>query len=138
MRSLARECGFAVLAWLLPFVAAVAMFPLRESRRMLFESLIAVALAASTVLLGCIYLRRSSGDYVAQGVRIGLVWMVANWALDGLMFSGGPMKMTLEEYVADIGVIYLMIPAITVGLAIAASAAAGRNTATASGAVEGK
>jgi hypothetical protein len=126
MRSLARGCGFAVLSWLLPFVAAVAMSPLRESRRMLFESLIAVALAASTVLLGCLYLRRSPDGYLRQGVRIGLVWMVANWALDSLMFTGGPMKMSLEEYVTDIGATYLMIPAITAGLAVAAGAAAGR------------
>jgi hypothetical protein len=127
MRWLARECGFAVLAWLLPFVAAAAMFPLRELRRMLFESLIAVALAAFTVLLGCIYLRRSPGSYMRQGIRIGLVWMAANWALDALMFSSGPMKMSLEEYAADIGVTYLMIPAITIGLAIAANTAAGRS-----------
>lgn len=138
MRSLARECGFAVLAWLLPFVAALAMSPLRESRRTLFESLIAVALATSTVLLGCIYLRRSSGGYLTQGVRIGVVWMMANWALDALMFSSGPMKMSLEDYAADIGVTYLMIPPITIGLAIAASAAAARNTAATKGTAAGE
>jgi hypothetical protein len=73
MRLVAREVGFAVLAWLLPLVAAISMFSLRESHRPLFESLIAVALAASTVLLGCIYLGRSSGRYLSQGVRVGLI-----------------------------------------------------------------
>jgi hypothetical protein len=128
MRSLARELGFAVLAWLLPFVAGVAFFPFHESHRDLFESLIAVALAASTVLLGCLYLRRSSGRYVAQGARIGIVWMAANWILDSLMFSSGPMKMSLAEYAMDIGAAYLMIPAITVGLGIAATIGSGRPT----------
>jgi hypothetical protein len=131
MRWLARECGFAVLAWLLPLMAAVSMSALRESRLPLFESLIAVALATSTVLLGCIYLRRSSSGYLAQGVHVGVLWMAANWALDALMFSGGPMKMSVEEYVTDIGLTYLMIPAITVGLAIAASAAAAQKATAA-------
>lgn len=44
MRLVAREVGFAVLAWLLPLVASISMFSLRESHRPLFESLIAVAL----------------------------------------------------------------------------------------------
>jgi uncharacterized membrane protein YpjA len=129
MRLVAREVGFAVLAWLLPLIAAISMSSLRESDRPLFESLISVALATSTVLLGCIYLRQSSGRYLAHGVRIGVVWMAANWALDSLMFSGGPMKMSLDQYVTDIGVTYLTIPVITIGLAIAASAALRQRTA---------
>jgi len=125
MRAVAREAGFAVLAWLLPFVAAMAMFPLKESRSPLFESLISVALAMSTVLLGCLYFRGLKRRHVRHGLRIGLVWIAANWALDALMFSSGPMKMSLEDYVKDIGATYLMIPVITVGLGIVAAAKAG-------------
>ena len=121
MRPLAREFGFAILAWLLPFIAAIAMSPWRESRRPLFESLIAVALAGSTVFLASIYFRRPRVRYLAAGVRIGILWMLANWALDALMFSSGPMQMSLEQYVADIGVTYLMIPVITIGLGLAAA-----------------
>jgi hypothetical protein len=52
--------------------------------------------------------------------------MAANWALDSLMFSGGPMKMSLNQYVMDIGVTYLMIPAITIGLGTAATVGVAR------------
>jgi hypothetical protein len=44
--------AFAVLAWLLPFAASVCIFPLKRSHSPLFESVMGVVLAASTVLLG--------------------------------------------------------------------------------------
>src|SRR5678815_606413 len=116
MRRVAREIGFAVMAWLVPFAVSVCIFPLKKSNAPLFDSLMGVTLAASTVVLGCVYLRRAGADVLPKGVRIGLAWMAANWLLDGLMFSSGPMKMALGQYIMDIGSAYLMIPVITVGL----------------------
>lgn len=115
MRRALREIGFAFLAWMVPFVVSVCLFPVKKSNPPLFESLIAVVLAASTVALGCAYFWRVSERFFAAGVRVGLLWMVANWLLDGLMFSGGPMRMSFGQYAADIGPAYLMIPAITMG-----------------------
>ncbi len=123
MRRIARELGFAALAWLVPFAVSVCIYPLKRWHPPLFDSLMGVALAGSTVLLGCAYLRRSpAGNVVALGARLGLTWMVANWLLDGLMFSTGPMKMSLGRYFADIGIAYLMIPVITTGLGFVARA----------------
>jgi hypothetical protein len=131
MRRVARELGFAVLAWLVPFATSVCIFPLKKSHAPLFDSLMGVALAASTVVLGCAYLRGTTGNPFARGARVGLVWMVANWILDGLMFSGGPMKMSLGQYVGDIGTAYLAIPVITSGLGQAAKTCLGRVSAPA-------
>lgn len=124
MKRVAREIGFAVLAWLVPFAVSVCIFPLKESHPPLFESLMGVSLTCSTVILAIVYFRRLTASYVAQGARIGITWAVANWILDGFMFSSGPMKMSLDQYVMDIGVAYLAIPAITVGLGFATSMAA--------------
>lgn len=130
MRTLGREAGYAVLAWLLPFAASVCIFPLKKSHPPLFESLMGVLLAGSTVLLGCAYLRRTTGNPPAVGARIGVTWMVANWLLDGLMFSGGPMKMSLHQYAGDIAVAYVMIPVITIGLGLAKRSAVASNATT--------
>jgi hypothetical protein len=116
MRSAARELLFAVAAWLVPFVVSVCIFPLKKSQPPLFDSLMGVALTGSTVVLGCAYLRGATGGFIAQGAKAGLLWMAANWLLDGLMFSSGPMKMSLDQYFGDIGLAYLMIPVITIGL----------------------
>src|SRR6188768_3535255 len=115
MRRAAREIGFAVLAWLVPFAVSVCIFPLKETQEPLFDTLMGVTLACSTVGLAVVYFRGLSGDYVWHGARIGLTWAVANWLLDGLMFSSGPMQMSLEQYVADIGLAYVAIPVMTVG-----------------------
>ena len=122
MRRMGREIGFALLAWLAPFAASVALFPLKASHPPLFESLMGVALAGATVTLGCLYLRRAAGSPVADGARAGVLWVIANWLLDAAMFVAGPMQMSLVQYAADIGTAYLMIPAITIGLGVARSA----------------
>jgi len=126
MRSFARELAFAVAAWLVPFVVAVSIQSLKSSQPRHFESIMAITLAATIVLLGCVYLRKATGPFAARGVRIGLVWTVANLALDAPMFSGGPMQMSFAEYMADIGIAYLMIPVITIGLSVAATTGASR------------
>lgn len=120
MKSLCREALYAVLAWLIPFVTSVCIFPLKRSHPSLFESLMAITLVGTTVLLGCLYLRRRADRLLA--LRIGITWMVTNWALDALMFSGGPMRMSVSQYVGEIAGAYLMIPIITAGLGFAASA----------------
>jgi hypothetical protein len=121
MKAIRREVFFAILAWLVPFVASVCLFGLKSSYPPLFDTLMGVVLTASTALLGIIYLRRTHGDYVATGFRIGVMWTVANWLLDGVMFSSGPMKMSLSQYASDIGIAYLAIPALTIGLGLAAA-----------------
>jgi uncharacterized membrane protein YpjA len=122
MRAVARELGFAFLAWLVPFAVSVCLFPLKKSHPPLFEAFMGVTLVASTVALGCVYLRRPAGNPLMVGTRIGLIWMGANWLLDSLMFSGGPMKMSLAQYATEIAPAYLMIPVITIGLGHAAKA----------------
>lgn len=117
MKRLGRELFFAFLAWAVPFGVSVCIFPLKGPHATLFDSLMGAALAGSTAGLACWYFRRVSHGSVWQGVRIGLLWMAANWALDALMFSAGPMKMSLARYAADIGLAYLMVPAITVPFA---------------------
>lgn len=116
MKPILREIAFAFLAWLIPFAVSVCLFGVKTSHPALFDTLMGVVVAASTVLLACLYLRAKPDRYLAHGIRIGIVWMIANWLFDGLMFSSGPMRMSLADYTMDIGLAYLAIPAITIGL----------------------
>ena len=120
MTSIRRAILFGFLIWLIPFVVAFVIFPLRESARPLFESIMPVSVAAATVVLGVLYFRQIAHDYVRQGILIGAIWLVMCLLIDmPLMLFGGPMQMTLWEYVSDIGITYLMIPAITIGMGVA-------------------
>jgi hypothetical protein len=102
------------LVWLVPFVIALPLYQLRVSERALFESVMAVTLALTTVFFGLSHMTRMRG--VVQALKIGFIWMAISIAIDAVMFSQGPMKMSLPDYMKDIGLTYLMMPVIMVGL----------------------
>lgn len=111
-----------VLIWLIAFAAAFALFPVREANRPLFESIMPVVLAAATMFFGVRHFRSVHADFVLAGIVMGLVWLAINLIIDlPLFLFGGPMQMTWGDYLADIGVTYLMIPVITTGLGMAAA-----------------
>lgn len=117
---------YGIGVWLIPFVVAFAIFPLRASARLLFESIMPVALAAAVVGFAVPYLRRVPSDFVREGARLGVLWLAISVAIDApLMLFGGPMHMTIGQYVADIGVTYLLMPVITVGMGAARAAGGG-------------
>ncbi|TFG50770.1 MAG: hypothetical protein E4H37_08835 [Gemmatimonadales bacterium] len=117
MTSIKRALLFGLLIWLIPFAVAFVIFPLRESSRPLFESIMPVAIAVATVMFGVLYFRRVTRQHLREGILIGLIWLVMCLLIDmPLMLLGGPMQMTLSEYISDIGVTYLMIPVITIGM----------------------
>ncbi len=130
MTSIGKALLFGVVVWLVPFVVAVLVFPLRESSRALFESIMPVAVAGTTVALGVVYMARVSRGFVREAVLLGCLWLAICVAIDApLMLFGGPMHMTIGEYLADIGVTYVMIPVITTGLGLVLERTARRDAA---------
>lgn len=112
--------GFA--CWLILFAVAVFASPFRQSIRPLFESIMAVAVTATAVVLGLAYFRRLHRPTARVGVVLGLVWFGMCVLVDApLMLLGGPMKLSFIEYMADIGLTYISIPVVTLGLALAAA-----------------
>lgn len=120
MRSWRRAIGLGFLAWLIPFVIAFLVFPWRESARPVFESVMAVTVTGTAVVLGLGYLRRVSGMQAREGMVVGVVWLAMCVLIDApLMLLGGPMQMSLGAYVGDIGLTYVSIPLVTWGLGAA-------------------
>lgn len=118
MTSWGRALRLGFLVWLVPFVVAFLVFPIHESNRPLFESVMAVAVTAASVLFGLRYLKQADRVQDREGLILGIVWLVMCVLIDApLMLLGGPMKMSLGAYLADIGVTYLCIPVVTWGLA---------------------
>lgn len=120
MSSWGRVVGLGLLAWLIPFVVAFLIFPLRESARPVFESVMAVTVAGTAVTLGLAYLRRAARAGAREGLTIGAVWLVLCVLIDApLMLLGGPMQMSVGAYLGDIGLTYVSIPLVTWGLGAA-------------------
>lgn len=106
------------VSWLIPFSAAFAMFGFHGSNRPLFESVMAVVISFTLICASYLYFSNVRKGFVREGLSIGILWTVMNLLLDSLLFSNGPMAMSLSTYMSDIGVTYLMIPIITVGIGI--------------------
>lgn len=101
MTSRAKAAGFGVLVWLVPFVVAVLVFPLHESSRPLFESIMAVTVTATAVVFGLLYMKQVAGDFVRESIRLGILSDIAleltvgsaNSTLDEVSESGGSLAM---------------------------------------------
>lgn len=113
--NLKLALGFGFLVWLIPFAVAFALFPIHESDRIFFESIMPIAVVLASVIFAVLYGKQTKGVVFEEWVRLGILWFVITVAVDLLMFSWGPMKMPLVNYVKDIGFTYLMIPVITAG-----------------------
>lgn len=120
---------YGFLIWLVPFVVSVIIFPLHESNRPLFESIMPVVGGGSAVVLLVLYTRKLAGDYRREGVALGLLWFAISLGVDLLLFMWGPMKMSFGDYMADIGIVYLLLPIITVGAGVMLDRAAARPSA---------
>ncbi len=107
---------YGILVWLIPFVISFFIYPLKQEENPLFESIMPVVVALATVIFAVLYLKKIGTSYMKETTMIGIAWFLINVVLDLLMFMWGPMKMGFAEYWYDIGVTYLMIPIITIGL----------------------
>lgn len=106
---------YGFLVWLIPFVVSVLIFPLKTRLPALFESIMPVVLVACVVSFLVLYFRKAEAVSFSEAVLVGTLWFVISLAFDLLMFMWGPMKMTLANYVMDIGLTYLIIPTIAIG-----------------------
>ena len=115
MHSIKKALIFGFLVWLIPFAISFVINPIRQSNRIMFESIMPVVLAGVVVIFIMLYFKNASSVSVWEGLRVGLIWFAICFIIDLVMFSRGPMKMSFTDFIADIGLVYLMIPIITVG-----------------------
>ena len=107
---------YGFLIWLIPFIVAFLIFPIKESNLPLFESIMPVAVTLATVLYSVLYFKNVTANYLKVGVLLGLTWLAISLVIDLPLFMlVEPMKMTFGDYMMDIGLTYLIIPIITTG-----------------------
>lgn len=108
---------YGFLIWLLPFAVSFIIFPLKSSIYPLFESILSVVVAVAAVLFSYLYLKSINKNYVQEGLLVGLIWFFLNIALDLIIFMpSSPLQMSFTDYITGIGLKYLIIPAVTIGM----------------------
>jgi len=115
MKSIKSALLFALAVWVIPFLVAMFIFPIRESNRPLFESIMPVAVCIAVVIFTILYFKKIESNFVKEGVLLGILFFLVSFIIDLSMFMWGPMKMSFGEYLSDIGVTYLLMPVITIG-----------------------
>lgn len=121
----AKLIGFGVLTWLLPFLLAIPFYseegvPLYDI--FLIKSVLLVFSAALGTFLIVVYFRGVRARFVREGALLGGVWLLINWALDAVVLL--PLSgMDAGAYMGEIGLRYLTIPIIAVGIGYAAEQA---------------
>lgn len=123
-----RLIGFGLLTWLLPFLLSLLLYspegePLYDI--FLIKSVLLVFSAALGTFLILVYFRNVRARFVREGALVGGVWLLINWALDAVVLL--PLSgMDAGTYMAQIGLRYLVIPIIAVGIGYAAEQAGER------------
>jgi hypothetical protein len=116
MKSFGKALVFGLCVWVIPFIVAMFIYPLRESDRPLFESIMPVTLTLCTVIFSVLYFNRVEMNFFKEGIMLGITWFCVCIIIDLSMFMWGPMQMSFVDYMKDIGITYLLIPAVTVGM----------------------
>lgn len=115
MHSWRRALAFGLLVWAVPFVTAFLFYAVRQQDRILFESIMPIAVVAGTVVSAVFYIRDVPSRQAREGLLVGLLWMAMCILIDQPFFMTGPMQMGFIAYLKDIGLTYVMIPFITTG-----------------------
>lgn len=120
MHSLKKTILFGFLVWLLPFIVAFLIFPIHESNRPLFESILPLIITISVVVFSYLYFKNVDKNVRAEGAKLGIIFLLISLIIDLIVFMpNSPMHMNLLDYISDIGLTYLMIPVIVIGMGYA-------------------
>lgn len=117
----------AFLTWLIPFVVAIPFYGPSGLLidQQLFKSLMIVvgSITAAILIVWCF--RTIETGYTREAIVTGIVWLLANWILD-LIVLVGLLGMALPDYATQIGLRYLVIPAMVITAGVVADEAVRR------------
>ncbi len=109
---------YGVIIWLVPFVLSFLFY--RPDGTLVidiffFKTIMIVAGSLIGVCMAVKYFRQVKKDYLNAGITIGLAWFLISIVLDLAVLV--PMSgMAIVPYFTEIGLRYLIIPIITVGM----------------------
>jgi hypothetical protein len=87
-----------------------------------------VVVTICVVLFSVFYFRKVKTDFFKEGILLGIIWFVISLVIDLAMFMPeSPMKMSFTDYMMDVGLTYLIIPAICIGFGYLLETQRGQN-----------
>ncbi len=113
---------FGITTWLVPFVASIFFFDSQTHKLLidwyLFHSIMIVLGSSVAAFLLVKYFEGVDTDFVKQGITVGAVWLLINWALD-IAILIPMMSIDIPGYFMQIGLGYVVAPAMSISMAVA-------------------
>jgi len=108
--------------WAVPFLASFLFFDPATQKLTIdetfFKSIMIVLSSALGAFLLVKYFEGVQTDFVKEGITVGIAWLAINWVLDIIILL--PMnKMDAVTYFMQIGLRYLIAPAMSISIAMA-------------------
>jgi hypothetical protein len=115
MKKFLKITFFGLLLWIIGFVLGFAVWPIHESNFMLFKTIMLVSSILYGMILLIIYFNKVQSDYLNEGIIVGINWFIVNLLLD-LLVLVLIFKTPVGQYFIEVGIRYLNIPVITIGV----------------------
>jgi hypothetical protein len=115
MKSIKKALILGFFSWLIPFLFSFLFFSPKGElliNQLSFKNIMIVSASYVSAFLIIKYFKVVDKNYVKEGILLGVLWLVINLVLD--MVTIVPMGKPLGIYLPQIGLGYLMIPAMTI------------------------
>jgi len=73
---------YGLILWLIPFIVGFIAFPLKSFYSPVFETVMGITLTVCAVVFAILYFRKLQGDYLKQGIIVGLIWFAMSVLID--------------------------------------------------------
>jgi hypothetical protein len=77
-----------------------------------------VAIAVTVIVFSYLYLNSIKANFINEGVLIGISWLIISIVLDLILIAAGISQLSLSSYAMYVAPLYIIIPAITIGLGL--------------------
>ncbi len=106
---------WGILLWLVLFIVGFIIYPLHDTNFLLFKTIMVVSSCLVGMIMLALYFKKVENNFVSEGIAIGIIWLAVNLLLD-LIVLVGLFKTPVGEYFIGIGLRYLNIPIISIGI----------------------
>ncbi len=117
MNKNAKIINYGLLVWLIPSLITVILGSFLAAMN-IFEIVSAVAIAVTVMVFSYLYFKGIIEDFIKEGILIGIIWLVISIVLDIILVMLGVSELSLNTYMMYVAPLYLIIPAITIGLGL--------------------
>ena len=116
MNKNSKIINYGVLVWLIPSLITVTLASFVAMN--VFEIISAVAIAVTVIAFSYLYFRGITEDFIKEGILIGIIWLIISIILDLILVAVGISQLNLTSYAMYVAPLYIIIPAVTIGLGV--------------------